>query len=83
MEEHTKKLIGIVFTLKLLENIIEIVIEEHPEIITQAVLKLGSEKKKCPKCCGPLTITNNVPDYWMCYRCIKGYTNEELKKKLC
>ena len=37
--------------------------------------------KKCPKCGDQLTKVRDTPEYWMCYRCIKGYTNKELDEK--
>lgn len=40
--------------------------------------------KKCPICNNPLenvNKNNEYLDYWMCFRCIKGYNNEELKEK--
>jgi len=34
---------------------------------------------KCPKCKNPLEQTENNEHYWMCYKCIKGYTTRELE----
>ena len=33
----------------------------------------------CPKCNNDLEPTKNNKNYFMCYRCIKGWTFEELK----
>jgi len=36
----------------------------------------------CPKCKGALKRVYPNPEYWMCYHCIKGYNNEELKGEM-
>jgi len=38
------------------------------------------KEKKCPTCQSELEQTPDNPHYWMCYKCIKGYTTEELKE---
>ena len=34
----------------------------------------------CPTCTGALKQVHKNPDYWMCYKCSKGYTNYELER---
>ena len=36
----------------------------------------------CPTCKGVLKRVYPNPEYWMCYKCIKGYNNEELKGEM-
>ena len=35
--------------------------------------------KKCPICGTELKRVCCKPEYWMCFKCIKGYNNQELK----
>lgn len=35
----------------------------------------------CPKCKRPLRKTPDNENYWMCHKCVKGWTTEELEEK--
>ena len=59
------------------------VLKKHPEIYLEYFIR--PFEHLCPKCKSELVNVNTEPQYWMCFSCIKGYTNEELKgdKKQC
>jgi len=55
---------------------VQYVVEKHPNISSEFVEYYAM--KKCPKCQSELKRVHHLPDYYMCFKCIKGYTNEEL-----
>lgn len=53
------------------------VVEKHPSIFTEYILRRPDPI--CPKCKDELFRVHLNPEYWLCSRCIKGYTREEIE----
>jgi len=45
----------------------------------RGVISYWVPEHSCPACQGSLKRVCKTPEYWMCYKCIKGWNNEELK----
>jgi len=69
----------------LINETLDIVIKDYPEIVARAIIQTIEKnphlfKIECPVCKSELRKTENEPDYWMCDKCIKGFNIEEIEK---
>ena len=69
----------------LVNETLDIVIKEYPEIVAKAIIQTVEKnpelfKIECPICHSDLHKTDDPHGYYFCNKCIKGFNIEELEK---
>jgi len=74
-------------TINIMELILEVTVGRlvlslpNEDLVKINKMILKHLERLCPKCGTKLKRVHQAPDYYMCFKCIKGYNLEELKGK--